>query len=71
MGHCNSDECRRNGQRGTPKKVGTKRPFTQKQIWAIRFFLDRERRVRDRALLISQSTASFAGVTWSRSGCAM
>ncbi len=31
------------------KKVGTKRPFAQKQIWAIRFFLDRERRVRDRA----------------------
>jgi hypothetical protein len=24
--------------------------FTQKQIWAIRFFLDREGRVRDRAL---------------------
>lgn len=23
------------------KKVGTKRPFTQKQIWAVRFFLDR------------------------------
>jgi hypothetical protein len=32
------------------KKVGIKRPFTQKQIWAIRFFLDRERRIRDRAL---------------------
>jgi hypothetical protein len=32
------------------KIVGTKRPFTQKQIWAIRFFLDRERRIRDRAL---------------------
>lgn len=32
------------------KTVGTKRPFTQKQIWAIRFFLDREGRVRDRAL---------------------
>ncbi|WP_378952670.1 tyrosine-type recombinase/integrase [Mesorhizobium sp. ANAO-SY3R2] len=32
------------------KKVGTKRPLTQKQIWAVRFFLDRERRVRDRAL---------------------
>jgi integrase len=32
------------------KKVGTKRPFTQKQIWAIRFFLDREGRFRDRAL---------------------
>jgi hypothetical protein len=32
------------------KTVGTKRPLTQKQIWAIRFFLDREERVRDRAL---------------------
>ena len=32
------------------KKVGTKRPLTQKQIWAVRFFLERERRVRDRAL---------------------
>ena len=31
-------------------KVGPKQPFTQKQIWAIRFFLDRERRMRDRAL---------------------
>jgi len=32
------------------KIVGTKRPLTQKQIWAIRFFLDREGRLRDRAL---------------------
>jgi integrase len=32
------------------KTVGTKRPLTQKQIWAIRFFLDREQRIRDRAL---------------------
>ena len=32
------------------KKVGTKRPLTQKQIWAVRFFLDREGRLRDRAL---------------------
>ena len=31
-------------------KIGPKRPFHQKQIWAIRFFLDREERVRDRAL---------------------
>lgn len=31
-------------------KVGPKRPFIQKQIWAIRFFLDREQRLRDRAL---------------------
>lgn len=32
------------------RTVGTKRPLTQKQIWAIRFFLDREERLRDRAL---------------------
>lgn len=31
-------------------QVGPKRPLTQKQIWAIRFFLDREQHVRDRAL---------------------
>jgi integrase len=42
-------------QKGRPawnagKTVGTKRPLTQKQIWAIRFFLDREGRLRDRAL---------------------
>lgn len=32
------------------KRVGAKRPLKQRQIWAIRFFLDRERRLRDRAL---------------------
>lgn len=32
------------------KNVGPKRPLTQKQIWAIRFHLDREKRLRDRAL---------------------
>lgn len=32
------------------KTVGTKRPLTQRQIWAVRFFLDREGRLRDRAL---------------------
>lgn len=32
------------------KKVGTKRPMFQKQIWAVRFVLDREARIRDRAL---------------------
>lgn len=30
--------------------VGTKRRLTRKQIWAVRFFLDREARLRDRAL---------------------
>jgi integrase len=32
------------------KNIGTKRPLTQKQIWAIRFHLDHEGRLRDRAL---------------------
>jgi len=32
------------------RSVGIKRPLTQRQIRAIRFFLDREGRVRDRAL---------------------
>lgn len=32
------------------KTVGTKRPLTQKQIWAICFHLDREGRLRDKAL---------------------
>lgn len=32
------------------KQVGVKKPLSQRQIWAVRFFLDREGRVRDRAL---------------------
>lgn len=32
------------------KNVGTKRPLTQKQIWASRFHLDREGWLRDKAL---------------------
>lgn len=31
-------------------QVGVKKPLKQRQIWAVRFFLDREGRVRDRAL---------------------
>lgn len=33
------------------KLVGAKKAFKQKQVWAMRFFLDHERRIRDRALL--------------------
>ncbi|MBB1249280.1 tyrosine-type recombinase/integrase [Rhizobium sp. G21] len=32
------------------KQVGVKKPLKQRQIWAVRFFLDREGRIRDRAL---------------------
>ncbi len=45
------------------KTVGTKRPLTQKQIWAIRFFLDREGRFEIARFSISRSTASFAVVS--------
>ena len=51
MGHSQFDDAsRERAPWNAGKKVGTKRPFTQKQIWADRFFLDRESRVRDRAL---------------------
>ena len=51
MGHSQYDpamQCQPAWNAG--KTVGTKRPLTQKQIWAVRFFLDREGRLRDRAL---------------------
>lgn len=32
------------------KNVGTKRPLTHKEIWVVRFHLDREGRLRDKAL---------------------
>ena len=51
MGHSVFDDAsRQRAAWNAGKKGGTKRPCTQKQIWAIRFFLDRERRIRDRAL---------------------
>ena len=31
-------------------KLGAKKPLKPKQVWAIRFWLERERRLRDRAL---------------------
>ena len=51
MGHSRYDpaaQCRPAWNAG--KTVGTKRPLTQKQIWAARFLLDREGLLRDRAL---------------------
>ncbi|WP_246745867.1 hypothetical protein [Ciceribacter sp. L1K22] len=32
------------------KQIGVKKPLKQRQIWAVCFFLDREGRMRDRAL---------------------
>ncbi len=51
MGHSQHDPAIQNRPAwNAGKMVGTKRPLTQKQIWAVRFFLDREGRLRDRAL---------------------
>ena len=50
MGHSQYDAGGERAAWNAGKKVGTKRPLIQKQIWAVRFFLDRERRIRDRAL---------------------
>ena len=50
MGHSQYDAGGESAAWNAGKKVGTKRPLTQKQIWAVRFFLDRERRIRDRTL---------------------
>ena len=52
------------------KAVGTKRPLTQKQIWAIRFFLDREGRLRDRALFDRCSSGFGASARSFRVGMA-
>lgn len=51
MGHAQYDPAtHRRPVWNAGKTVGTKRALTQKQIWAVRFFLDREGRLRDRAL---------------------
>ena len=51
MGYSHDDPAMQNRPAwNAGKMVGTKRPLTQKQIWAVRSFLDREGRLRDRAL---------------------
>lgn len=51
MGHSEYDPV--DGERrvwNAGRKVGAKRALKPQQVWAIRFWLDRERRLRDRAL---------------------
>lgn len=61
MGHSQFDDAsRERAAWNAGKQVGTKRPLTQKQIWAVRFFLDDEGRIRDLACSIWQSTANVA-----------
>ena len=46
MGHSQYDDAsRERAAWNAGKQVGTRRPLTQKQIWAVRFFLDRPSRV--------------------------
>ncbi|MGZ2412292.1 integrase [Sphingomonas sp. F9_3S_D5_B_2] len=50
MGHSAYDPVDTGPAWNAGKKMGAKRPLKPKEIWAIRFMLDQERRVRDRAL---------------------
>jgi hypothetical protein len=51
MGHSQYDPVLQERQAwNAGKKVGAKRALKPRQIWTIRFFLDREARLRDRAL---------------------
>lgn len=50
MGHSAYDPADAGPAWNARKKMGAKRPLKPKEIGAIRFMLDKERRVRDRAL---------------------
>ena len=50
MGHSNFDPIEVGPAWNAGRKLGAKRPLKPKEIWAVRFMLDRDRKVRDRAL---------------------
>ena len=50
MGHSSYDPVEQSPAWNAGKKLGAKRPLKPKEIWEIRFMLDREHRLRDRAL---------------------
>ena len=51
MGHSEYDPAAKDRRPwNTGRKVGAKRPLKPQQVWAIRFWLDREHRLRDRAM---------------------
>lgn len=51
--------------------IGAKRALKQQQVWAIRFWLDQHRGLRDRALFGFAIDSSCAAVMWSVCGSAM
>ena len=51
MGHSEHDPAIKNRRPwNAGRKLGAKRALKPQQVWAIRFWLDHERRVRDRAM---------------------
>ena len=50
MGHSAFDPVDAGPAWNTGRKLGAKRPLKPKEIWAVRFKLDQDRKVRDRAL---------------------
>lgn len=50
MGRSEYDPADNHSAWNSGRKLGAKRPLKPQQIWAIRFLLDRDKRVRDRAL---------------------
>lgn len=51
MGHSEYDPGTKGRRRwNAGRKIGAKRALKPQQVWAIRFWLDRERRLRDRAM---------------------
>ena len=62
MGHSEHDPASRERRAwNTGKMVGAKRALKPQQVWAIRFWLDRERRLRDRALFDLASDSKLRG----------
>ena len=64
MGHSDLDPAihdRRPWNAG--QNIGPKRPLKPRDIWAIRFFLDEHKRIRDRALFdLGSVDKSWAGI---------
>jgi hypothetical protein len=57
MGHSKFDPVADQPACNAGRKPGAKRPLKPKQVWAVRFWLERERKLRDRALFDRSGTS--------------
>ena len=64
MGHSQYDPIENRSAWNFGRKLGAKRPLKPQQIWAIRFLLDREKRIRDRALFDLAIDSKHRGCDW-------